>query len=265
MRTSTVFAATTLCLATIVSACLDGVSDPAEAEQGAGGNKLGGIFHRDVQDKYVGVVLVQTGDDDYQQICTGTIISDRHVLTAAHCAMNDMDVTIKVVGNGHMVLLRGTIEPHPEYDANARTPNDIAIVTLAPDYQTDKIKAFFASNKIGLADATSIPKSNWTTVGFDIPNAWGNTPPERRYGDMETEWCLLHLNETFCFEDDDGGVIFGAGDSGAPILMNPQSGGPQVVGAVAIRISSVAFSLWRTVHAIDILPYRAWIDAQLAR
>ena len=68
--------------------------------------------------------------------CGGSIISDRHILTAAHCTARSSISTLRVLLGEHDttdsvadIRTISAITDHPNYDSN-KTVNDISILTL---------------------------------------------------------------------------------------------------------------------------------------
>ena len=109
-----------------------------------------------------------------QSTCGGFLISDQHVVTAAHCVPNGIAETVDVYAGLQKVSLRtendrrraSAILPHPSYDAKT-FDNDIAVIKLASSYTL--------SSKIGPCclptGATSLP----TTSQKAVIMGWGTT------------------------------------------------------------------------------------------
>ncbi len=87
--------------------------------------------------QYPAVVLLMS---DFGSLCTGTLITPQHVLTASHCLMNpdthkkfgDNDITVHF-GNSYPFKLQvrsKALHPHSKYNTDNAQSYDIAIIEL---------------------------------------------------------------------------------------------------------------------------------------
>jgi hypothetical protein len=92
---------------------------------------------------FAGVVSINPISDDGSYLCSGVVISDRHILTAGHCADDDDDgqanldlAQTRIVFNHQAspVIYTGidAVDLHPDYTGfnNPAINDDIAVITL---------------------------------------------------------------------------------------------------------------------------------------
>ncbi|KAL7732204.1 hypothetical protein ACLKA6_018444 [Drosophila palustris] len=93
------------------------------------------------------VLLNQQTDTGWTPFCGGVIISNRIILTAAHCILDDLPAVkiyfgavdrnnIKETGQQRLIVKQKNIVVHPEYDPN-NLLNDLALIKLPADLQFD--------------------------------------------------------------------------------------------------------------------------------
>ncbi len=195
---------------------------------------LGG--HEVEQGQFLEVVMITVATPDgFISMCSGTLISPRVVLTAAHCVdFQGLKADHVVVKFGESRTSSESIKAmdfriHPDWNSHSLI-NDMALVRLERDAPAEAIPVPYlpASMKLTQDDVgTSL-----LFVGFGV-NSWGSdgiklwmeTPLDivctRPYG------CSYAKTNTICIKQEGTGIC--SGDSGGPALME-RDGVQYVVG-----------------------------------
>jgi secreted trypsin-like serine protease len=198
----------------------------------------------------VGAMLVRYPDGTFDLYCSGTLISSRVFLTAAHCGEgmdqygvgpHDVYVTLDEHWNADTsTTLRGTYYSDPLYGTDEAHPHDIAVIVL--DHAVTGVTPATlpkAHELDGLQAAHQLESATFTAVGYGTVRDDKTAGPHGLggYGDREyvtqaydalnENWLRLSENPS----TGSGGTCYG--DSGGPHFL----GGPTSQHIVATTIT----------------------------
>jgi V8-like Glu-specific endopeptidase len=206
------------------------------------------------------VAIVTAADAGTPELCSGTVIAPRVVLTAGHCALNQApgDLTVRVGAN---VLAPdrevgvAQVVPYPGFAAtgdDARQGRDIAALVTTDDVGVPALPyARDGSAVAGLAGQTV------TDVGYGATAPEDATSPgTKRIAEMTVSAVCDRL---IAFGDAQRRACIG--DSGGPLLVGEGSGAPTVVGVVSFYDGT---QCGPPVYAVRVDPYAAWLDTIVA-
>lgn len=170
-------------------------------------------------------VLLMAASGSAVSLCTGSIIDATHLLTAAHCAVNDQGQAyaasdfVFLIGASSVARDEGLVGPvdrvrvHPAYDASTGQA-DVAVLEVPPMPLSTTI------SPVPLVGVGAAPPAGTTVRAF----GWGETGPDDSEDDermldltvgLPTD-CWSGVAAVGCARSEVGGPC--PGDSGGPIL-----------------------------------------------
>jgi secreted trypsin-like serine protease len=163
-------------------------------------------------------VIPRKGSSEY--LCGGTLIAERRVLTAAHCAIKGSTITVRV---GSHTLDAGTVinvssyARHPNYSANTNR-YDVAVLQLA----SSGIDA--GGEPLGLIgeEGTAPDDTYWAPGKMLAISGWGTTSYQGVVSSQLREAEVPRVNDTTCGQSDHYGSAF---DPVTMVCAGPEAGG----------------------------------------
>ncbi|EGQ9249399.1 serine protease [Vibrio parahaemolyticus] len=227
------------------------------------------------------LILHKTGDRQFANICGGSIVNDRFILTAAHCVessvftdgwtANDLRVLVKnpTMNDVYVEEFKDvrTITIHPNYDPSDLWINDLAVLELTRPI-TDNVQSITLPQDFGDYSGESVYQifglGQTSTTDTSGPNylRWAEVQP---LSDAQCASLVVGYNdqENICangFPDRSYTGIC-SGDSGGPLTYQDSNGMYQQIGIVSYG-SSICESAAIPSVFTEILNYTSWIEAR---
>ena len=201
----------------------------AAARVGGPAPIIGGVEAADGEFPFM-VAVGQMFDGQTYQYCGGVLVSDRHVVTAAHCSegQDPSDAGVLVgardLAAGGQSLAVSAITMHPQYEGDTTAGFDIAVWTLAE--RLDLAASGLSTVEMLAADteALAAPGALASTMGWGTGNA-GSVLEQVHLPIVDEATCAAVYPDTENFDTQicagvpEGGVDSCYGDSGGPLLV----------------------------------------------
>lgn len=207
----------------------------------------------------VGLVMMSRGS---QSICTGSIVADNIVLTAAHCMVGvdgavvtyGADIETAIVDKKYYPVLEVYI--HPSYDPEAdKNSNDIALVKFDGNLPGD-------NSKVTLLGNTSLLKNGMlaTLTGYGASiEADGKFSGSSILRKVQVPLADSQFSQTEIQFSSAGGSGACHGDSGGPAYATID--GELVVIGVTSRTTDLKGGCQKDSIYTNVAPFKAWIEA----
>jgi secreted trypsin-like serine protease len=173
-------------------------------------------------------------NDDYFHSCGAALISDRFLLTAAHCSEDSEPGEVAVMlgtndpkEGGHQLSVR-SITLHPEWGDRISDGHDMALWELTDRVDLEGLGLYTIDMLAGETQGLAAPTTLATTIGWGVSDSESERLQEVHVPIASEESCSISYPQVDTFATQicagaiDGGLDSCQGDSGGPLIVRDE-------------------------------------------
>ncbi len=230
---------------------------------------------------YLVALQIRTSEGTF--VCSGNLIDDRRVLTAAHCVLEGLAVVPAtdlrvVVGRDDpfaadaVVSTVSRLAVHPDYERRPREqgeggPYDVALLELSEPVAQPSIRLATEADAASYAPGTVAGIAGWGATrsgGSAVDRLRSASVPilDDATCANQTRVSLREAGEMLCAGYPEGGIDTCQGDSGGPLAVTGADGAPLLAGTVSWGVDC-AKPLSPGVY-VRVATIQPWVERALA-